>query len=302
MKFDLAISYTWIYDTEFTQLIEKMFQEKDLRTFIINQANVGEVTGLVKEKKVSFTSYLDRASDVDENFTELGAILADYGCKIINHYERVEQAVDKSLVQNKLIEKGLNIPETIIIPPFDSNPKLEISDEELQKLGIPFIVKPAYYSGGSEGVNKNAASIEDISITRKENPDDNYLVQRKIYPAFIKGHRTWFRVFWAFGKIIPMLWDDEVLLYSDEVTKNIFPDTVTLIEKNMRNIYEVTKLDYFSSEFALDENNELFLIDYVNDQCDMRLKSNHRDGVPNKVVEDFIEEFINFVRNLDHPQ
>lgn len=302
MKFDLAISYTWIYDIEFTQLIEYLFQKKGLSTYIIHRANVGEVTGLIRENKISFRVYLDRASDEDENFAELVELLTNSNCRIVNPYEKVEQAVDKSVVQHKLIEKGLKIPKTIIIPPFDSNPELKISDRDLEQIGIPFIIKPAYYSGGSDGVKKSATSIEDIKTTRRENPDDNYLLQEKIYPTIIEGHRAWFRVLWAFGKIIPMLWDDEVHLYSEEETKNIFPQVVPHIEEQMEKIYEVTNLDYFSSEFAMDKNNNLFLIDYVNDQCDMRPKSNHRDGVPDKIVEQFIEEFIGFVRNVNHPQ
>ena len=30
------------------------------------------------------------------------------------------------------------------------------------------------------------------------------------------------------------------------------------------------------------------MIDYINDQCDMRLKSNHPDGVPDNAVVEFL--------------
>ena len=66
----------------------------------------------------------------------------------------------------------------------------------------------------------------------------------------------------------------------------------------MKKIFNVARLDYFSSEFALNENDELFLIDYVNDQCDMRLKSKHADGVPDLVVVTFISEMMKFVKNI----
>lgn len=299
MKYDLAISYTWIYDIEFTQLIEKLFQENRLTTFIINRANIDEVTELVKENKLFFKAYLDRASDVDDNFTEIVNLLTALGCRIINPHHNTLSATDKSIVQQKLIENGLKLPKTIIVPPYDIKPGLDFSDEIFNHIGSPFIIKPAYYSGGGEGVKKSASSFEEIEIARKENSDDSYLLQEKIHPVSRNGHRAWFRVLWAFGKIIPMLWDDEKLFYSDDEVGNIFPDVLQRINLYMNKIFEVAQLDYFSSEFALTDDNELFLIDYVNDQCDMRLKSNHPDGVPDKIVIQFVEELMRFVRNAN---
>jgi len=34
---------------------------------------------------------------------------------------------------------------------------------------------------------------------------------------------------------------------------------------------------------------KFILIDYVNDQCDMRLRSNHVDGIPDEVVSEFVQ-------------
>lgn len=298
MYFDLAISYTWIYDTEFTRLIEKRFQNRNLKTFIITRHNCSEVTELVRENKLHFKAYLDRASDEDENFSELAQILHRSECRIINDYSKVDESVDKSVVQQKLIDAGLKIPYTLIIPPYDEQQELNLSEEKLQNLGKPFIVKPAYYSGGSEGVYKNVFSVDEIHNIRRENSDDNYLIQKKIYPTIIHDNRAWFRVLWAFGKVIPMLWDDEFLLYSETNYENLNPELIERINEMMNKIYSVAQLDYFSSEFALTDENEFYLIDYVNDQCDMRLKSNHLDGVPDHVVDKFIDEMIEFVKNL----
>ncbi|KUG26106.1 hypothetical protein ASZ90_004062 [hydrocarbon metagenome] len=298
MKFDLAISYTWIYDIEFTQLIEKMFQANGLSTFVINRTNIDEITKYVREKKIIFTAYLDRASDEDSNFSELGELLTKSSCKIINEYENVAQSTDKSIVQSKLIDAGLKIPKTIIIPPFDKQPELNIPPKKLEQLGKPFVIKPAYYSGGSDGVIKNGLTLNDVQSARMKNKDDNYLIQEKIYPDIINNHRAWFRVLWVFGKVIPLLWDDDTLIYSELDVQEEHPEIYNEIIEQMKIIYGVAKLEYFSSEFALTKNGELFLIDYVNDQCDMRLKSKHPDGVPNKIVKEFISEMIQFVKSL----
>lgn len=298
MIFDLAISYEWIYDIEFTHLIEERFQKENLSTFVITTHNCNEVTNLVKEKKLFFRSYLDRASDVDENFSELAQLLTESDCRVINEYAKVDSSVDKSIAHQKLVDAGLRIPQTIIIPSFDSEPTLNLTENELEKIGRPFVVKPAYYSGGSEGVYKNVSSLDEIQLIRRENSDDKYLIQEKIYPASINNQRAWFRVFWAFGKVLPMLWDDKNLIYSDVTSNEIDSELLNEINLMMNKISAVAQLDYFSSELALDSKNDFYLIDYINDQCDMRLKSSHKDGVPNYIVEEFIDEMIKFVKQL----
>lgn len=298
MKFDLAISYTWIYDIEFTQLIEKMFQANGLSTFLIKRNNIDETTQFIQDKKISFKAYLDRASDEDSNFLELADLLEKSSCRIINQYKKVAQSTDKALVQPKLINAGLKIPETIIVPPYEVQQELKITERNLERIGRPFIIKPSYYSGGSDGVIKNGFTFDDIQASRVINKDDSYLIQKKIYPVVINNHRAWFRVLWAFGKVIPLLWDDETLVYSELDVKSEHPEVFNDIVDKMNTIYKVAELDYFSSEFALTKTGELYLIDYVNDQCDMRLKSKHPDGVPNKIVIEFINEMIRFVKSL----
>jgi len=296
MKYDLAIAYTWIYDIEFTRLIEKLFQSSGLTTYIVGAFNIEEVTEAVKNNRLEFKAYLDRASDEDEKFVELSRLLIERKTRIINDYDKTEKAVDKSVMHPKLLRARIKVPKTIIIPPNDEEPELKIKG--LDKIGKPFIIKPAYYSGGSEGVVKDAESVETIRNTRQQYPDDSYLVQEKIYPKELNGKRAWFRPLYAFGNIILNYWDDVTHLYYD-LTEQEFNEyklgrLVTIVNK----VSELSGLDYFSCEIALTEQNRFYLIDYVNDQCDMRLKSGHYDGVPDHVVEKFILHMMEFVRNI----
>jgi hypothetical protein len=41
-----------------------------------------------------------------------------------------------------------------------------------------------------------------------------------------------------------------------------------------KKIAAISGLDYFSTEITLAEDNNFYAIDYLNDQCDMRLRSN----------------------------
>ena len=70
---------------------------------------------------------------------------------------------------------------------------------------------------------------------------------------------------------------------------------VTDAEKSERGLYpmdEITqgiarlcKLDLFSSEIAYTPDQKFMVIDYVNDQIDLRLQSQAVDGVPDALVE-----------------
>ena len=296
MIYDLAISFVWIYDTEFTQLIEKMFQNKGFSTFIIGKFNLNEVTQLVRNNELKFKAYLDRASDEDESFIELGNLIQASGTYIINDYKNVEKAIDKSVMHPILLDAGITIPKTIIVPPYDKKPDVVI--ENLEEIGIPFVIKPAYYSGAGWGVIKDASTIEKIEETRRENPDDNYLVQQRIHPKTINTKRAWFRPLFAFGSVIITFWDDQTHIYNYITEKEATEHHLEQINSIVRKIESLAKLDYFSCEIALTEDNRFYLIDYVNDQCDMRLKSNHPDGVPDDIVEKFISVMMEFIAKL----
>ena len=294
-RYDLGIAYKWIYDKEFINQIEEIFHSKSLTTYIIHEHNVDEATKLIKNNHVSFNVYLDRGSDEDENFEEIAQFLKDSDTRIINHYDLVDDAIDKSVMHQKLLENNILVPKTIILPPFEEDETFSFSEESLNELGIPFIIKPAYYSGGGDDVNVNGKSIDEIIDLRKKLYDDSILLQKKVYPKEIGKKRIWIRSLYAFGNCYHLLWNDSTKIYDDELdfaNKNL--DTLKL--NNLMNMLaEISGFDYFSSEIAITENDEYYLIDYVNDQCDMRKKTQHADGVPDLIVEKYINNMAEFV-------
>lgn len=61
-------------------------------------------------------------------------------------------------------------------------------------------------------------------------------------------------------------------------------------------IHTVSGLDFFSSEIAMKNDGKLAVVDYVNDQPDMRKKSKFNDGVPDEIVNKAIENIIFFMK------
>ena len=297
-NFDLAISYTWNYDKEFIDLIEKCFHNNGLFTFIIDNHNLQEIIDRLRAKKLHFKAYLDRASDDNPEFEQITKILSRRKCYIINPNEKVYKAVRKHLMHKKLEKRKFILPKTFILPAYDADSKLNIQEQDLGLIKRPFIIKPAIYSGGGEGVEINGMTIEQIQLERMKSHQEHYLVQEKIYPRIIEGKRAWFRVIWAFGKVIPTWWDDTTHVYNLITAKQIKKYHLLSLYRITRRLARLNRLDYFSTEIALTKNHRFILIDYVNDQCDMRLKSNHPDGVPDVVVAQFIKSMRKKVAQL----
>ena len=53
-----------------------------------------------------------------------------------------------------------------------------------------------------------------------------------------------------------------------------------------KRIERICRLDLFSTEIALTEQDRLLVVDYVNDPIDLRLQSRTLDGVPDFIIED----------------
>jgi hypothetical protein len=290
--FDLGLAFVWEYDEDFISLIETSMHKAGLSTYRIIEYNLYDVTDKVKNRKIGFNFYLDRASDVNDNFDILGKIICRRKTRIFNPYKNIKHSIDKASMHLEFITNGLEVPYSIIVPPHSQFRNIYISIDELSKLGRPFIIKPCNTTGGGIGVVTGAESLKEVFEERRTNSNDKYLLQQKIYPSMMNGRRAWFRCFWAFGKPIPVWWNDLTHIY-DELT----PDEMKYFKLSKlliltKRIAMLTGLDFFSTEIVIPENKKFIVIDYVNDQCDMRIKSKHVDGVPDTTVIKIIENMV----------
>ncbi len=102
--------------------------------------------------------------------------------------------------------------------------------------------------------------------------------------------RAWFRCYWAFGKPICVWWDDETHRYNVFHLQKLKSLDLRKLYQITRVIQRLTELDFFSTEIVFTTKNKFVVVDYVNDQCDMRLKSLHQDGVPDEIVNEIINQ------------
>jgi hypothetical protein len=287
-QYDLAIAWCWEYDREFIGLIQAAAAERSLSMYLISRQNLAETLDRLRDGTLAVRLMLDRASDEDELFLPLAHYLqrkSPASTRVLNPYELMRRAADKATMHLEFLTRGIHVPYTIIISPFNHKREVELSLSELARLGRPFIIKPANTTGGGVGVVVGAESLKDIIETRQHHKNDKYLLQEKIVPTTFDGQRAWFRVFYAFGEIALCWWDDQTHIYDDVTTEDEERFGLSMLRQIALEIKDVCGLEFFSTEIACVSSGMPVVVDYVNEMCDMRLKSQYADGVPDRIVK-----------------
>jgi hypothetical protein len=301
-EYDLAVAWNWEYDRDFLQELLSAAGGRGLKACLIDQNNIGDTIHRLQNDDPFFYTVLDRASDEDERFLPFANILLRrYSgtnqsrlIRVINPYDSTRRASDKATMHLEFLSRGLRVPFTIIISPYNHKREVELSLSELSQLGRPFIIKPANTTGGGIGVVIGAESLKDVIETRQHHKNDKYLLQEKVIPISLASRRAWFRVFYAFGNILPCWWDDQTHLYDELTREEEEGFNLKELHSIVATIREICGLDFFSTEVALTANQTFVVVDYVNEMCDMRLKSRFVDGVPNRIVQIVAESLADF--------
>lgn len=294
--YHLAIAWDWEFDRDFVAMLEARVQASRMRTYSISHHNVHETITRLQKNGLRFGAFLDRAGDGDEKFPPLARQIHKSGTLFLNDPDHIHRATDKATMHLEFIQKGIQVPFSVIISPFNKKKEVELRLSDIARLQWPFIIKPANTTGGGIGVVLNAATLKDVIESRQHHKNDKYLLQEKIVPARLGGKKGWFRVFCVFGSVIPCWWDDETHVYDIITQQEMKEHRLRALLAITRKIHEVCRLDFFSTEIAVSEDGRFIAVDYVNDICDMRLQSGHSDGVPDTVVMEICRKFSKYLR------
>jgi len=288
---DLGIAWTWKYDASFISALVAACETAGATVLEIRADTVGDVTQKVSEGSMRFRWFFDRASDEDESFRPLSSFCLSSHRSIdakkisfINPTDEARRAADKATMHLEFITHGIHVPHTVILPAQADTPTVSIPDEEMSRLGSPFVIKPANTTGGGVGVIMNASSMSDVEEHRSTFKDDKYLLQAKVSPVYLSEARAWFRVFYACGETWLCWWDDQTHVYDSVSADEERWFGLEILRSAMDVIAEICRLDFFSSEFAQTADGTFVSVDYVNELCDMRPKSTTPDGVPDMMI------------------
>jgi hypothetical protein len=273
-RYDLAITHDWEFDKDFVRLVAESARPRGLTTLLIPPADAARVLEDFRSGALDFTVLFDRASGASQEFITLQALAVERGRDVIEGLDKLRWASDKATMHLEFLSAGILTPHTVILPAFAAQPLIELTPRELEPLGVPFVIKPANTTGGSLGVVADAAG-----------PADKYLLQEKVFPETRDGRRFWFRGFYVLGEVHLAWWDDRTHVYAELGHDEAAAAGLGPIYAIVRSIARVSRLRFFSTEVARDARGRLVVVDYVNEICDMRLRSVHPDGVPDAVVD-----------------
>jgi hypothetical protein len=290
--YDLCVAWNWAYDADFIGLLDISCQSMGLSLLQIKPDNLPQMLNSLVGGELSCRVFFDRASDVDPQFLPLIQWVGEDSIRSINAYERAARTWDKAEMHSTLVSQGFNVPPTIILPPYIDQPELPALD--LCPLGEQFTIKPAHGSGGV-GVLTNATSWEQAISVRQEHATDQYLLQAHITPVQLDTRPAWFRVLYCAGQAYPCWWDPSSHIYTPVTDFDKECHGLNPLEEIISSIAELCGLDLFSTEIAFISEDRFVVVDYVNDQIDLRLQSNAAEGVPDEIVKSIAHRLVSDV-------
>ncbi|MBD3426867.1 MAG: hypothetical protein GF409_06510 [Candidatus Omnitrophica bacterium] len=288
-RYDFAL--TWDKDPcLFTDTLKSDCRKKGLSFYWITYDRVKEVIKALEMNRMRIRMMLDTEATYDEPrdpYARVCYAVKDSGGVVINDPDRTRIAVDKAVMYYEVLDAGITTPYTVVVRNWEPN-IFKLPEEERNKLGSPFIIKPGC-GWGHRGVVHNAkGTVKEIATARNFNRGDNFLLQERIEPIDFGGRRAWFRVFHTFDKIIPCWWDDRSSKYEQVTAEQFTRYKLTPLIRIAVTIARMTRMSWFSTEIAVDRKfgkPRFVAIDYVNDQCDMEASSESKDGVPDHIVK-----------------
>jgi hypothetical protein len=290
--YDLCVAWNWIYDTDFINLLDLSCQSHGLSLLQIKPENLPQMLNLLAGGELGCRVFFDRASDEDPDFLPLVQWINEGEIRAINPFEQSTHTWDKAEMHTRLVENGLNVPRTIVLPSYIEQP--DIPPADLGDLGDQFTIKPAHGSGGV-GVMTNATSWEQVLAVRQQHATDQYLLQAHVTPVQLRDRPAWFRVIYCAGQSFPSWWNPATHVYTPVSDTEKLCLSLDALDQIMAEIAGLCGLNLFSTEIALDSDNQFVVVDYVNDQIDLRLQSSVAEGVPDAIVRDVSEKLARHV-------
>jgi len=290
--YDMAIFWEWNYDVPFNDLLKRHASLHNINLLFVDPSSINSTKDALRNKEMKINWILDRASETDEKFLPLIKICSNLKIKSVNPFTYVRKALNKAYIQRKLEQYELPLPETLILPAFNKKEVLPFINFE--DIGVPFVVKPSS-EGGGEGVNMGVTELSQIKTIRQQYPEQEYLIQQTIEPKIITKCPLWIRGYFSGGDVHLIFWHPKNKTFHHIIKDDISLILQSKIKDMLRSIAMIAKINLFSTEIAITNDNRPVLIDYVNDPIDFRPLSMHVDGIPDELLEKIIVSLLRLI-------
>ena len=293
---DFALGWPEYKERPFISWLKEECSLRDMSFLWIYEENVDNVIKQLEfgRMRIKFLFDMNATYSVPyDRYAHLCYAVKDAGGKVLNDPDDAKSATDKSVTHYDFLETGIPVPFTVVVRKWEPE-SFKLTETERKNLGTPFVIKPA--SGyGKIGVVTDARTLKQVVRARHYVKGDNFLLQEKVGPVMFNKKMGWFRIFYVFGEVIPCWWEAhtgeyEQVTLSEMDNLKLFP-LIQIVFK----IAQITNMDFFTTEIAIRKKGVQEIpvaVDYVNDQCDLDVKSQERCAPPDDVVKHVIKRIV----------
>ena len=293
--YDICLISDWEYDRDLLFQLESRLQLRGYTTYLIWPENLEETLSRLYRGTLGFRYLFDRASNTSAEFFDVYHALHSSGVPCFEDPYTLLRASDKAVMHAEFQSAGIPVPNTLILQPHSERKEIELDEQLLKTLGVPFVIKPANTTGGGIGVWQDRRGLEDVLRIRQEYQSDKYLVQEQVLPKIRGERRFWFRVFYGTGDVYCCWWNDRTHVYEILLVGEVGELVLKQIVDIAHRIARISSLQLFSAEIVLDSQERLIVVDYVNESPDLRRKSCYPDGVPDEIVDRIVEALAEWI-------
>ena len=283
--YDVAVAYWCERDDMFVRRLKEYAAQNGVNLFVVEQLWIEEFLRKYSEQKLGIRILLDMASDPADPanpYTRLSNLAKERGARVINEPGAATRFSHKGDAHVALRDAGLPVPFGLVVKIEDADRRV-LTAEELQGLQPPFFIKPCHGYGG-KGVLGDCRDVGDIHRAYALFPDSHFLLQKRVEFGELAGQPAYWRVICILGEIHLCWWHPQTQSYKVVIQWQIEDFSLWPLFDLGQRLAQVTGLEFFSVEAARSPSGEYLLVDYVNEQIDLRPKSFFADGVPDELL------------------
>jgi len=213
-------------------------------------------------------------------FARLCYAAKDSGTYVVCDPDDARSASNKAITHYDLLKANIPVPYTVVVRNWEPK-NFCLTKEERKELGIPFIIKPATGFGQHGVVKESRGSISEIAKARHYDRGDDFLLQQICNPIMLGNNQAWFRVYYLFGELIPCWWNTETGLYEHVSLRQMHKHKLLPLARLTSEVARITHMELFTCEISLTgegKDRKFMVIDYVNDQPDLRVARGGKPG------------------------
>jgi hypothetical protein len=241
----------------------------------------------------------------DDPYARLAQAVEDAGGSPVNSPARARTFTDKAAAHAELARRGLGVPDTVVLRPWNADRPLTEAEHVRLRLGDPearVYVKPAHGFGGKGVLRTDPEGL--AAAVRGHNPQDTLLIQREVRCPLLECNDgverpAYWRVLCLLDELIPFWWGPAGACYRLLTREEVHRHRLRPLLAYAAALARLSGLAWFSTELCLSDGPErsrftvrgddgqerpVLAIDYLNDQCDVDVQSRSPTAPPDAVV------------------